>query len=288
MRILNELGHRVAVVSSRAVEYPLQYSCITEAVLKERPEYIVIANKTNQHGKTISELAGLGFSGLVMVEKPLFHQLTSLPDHKFQGLFVAYNLRFHPLLKKLQALLDGQKIITAHAYVGQYLPDWRPSKDYRECYSTWKAEGGGVLNDLSHELDYLNWLLGGWSSVVAVGGHFSELAGDSEDAVGLFITMRNCPLTMVHLNYLDRVLRREVIINTHNHTYVLDLAKGSLQVDGQKYSYMIERDDTYRAEHLAVMNGEQASLCTYSQGMDVVELIHSAEESMTNQGWVKR
>ncbi|MHC1759640.1 MAG: Gfo/Idh/MocA family protein [Negativicutes bacterium] len=288
VRILNELGHRVAVVSGRSVDYPLKYSNITEAIHKEQPEYIVIANKTIEHGETLSELAGLGFSGLVMVEKPLFHQRTSLPDHLFQGLYVAYNLRFHPLFQRLHSLLQDQKIITAHAYVGQYLPDWRPGQDYREGYSVRKAEGGGVLNDLSHELDYLNWILGGWSSVVAVGGHFSQLAGDSDDAVGLLIAMKKCSLTMIHLNYLDRVLRREVIINTDIHTYAMDLAHGSLQVDGHKETCMMERDDTYRAEHLAVMNGEHTSLCSFSQGRDVVELIHCAEESITTQRWVKR
>lgn len=287
-RILKELGNVVSVVSQHGTsEYPC-YQKVAIALDRERPDYVVVANRTHQHFDALSELAEAGFSGTVLVEKPLFHKKIDIPNNSFRDIFVAYNLRFHPLLQKLRSLLDGQNIITAHAYVGQYLPDWRPGQDCRKGYSVRKDEGGGVLSDLSHELDYLNWILGGWTSVVAVGGHFSELAGDSEDAAGLLVTMRKCPLTMIHLNYLDRVLRREVIINTQNHTYVLDLAKGSLQVDAHNESHMIERDDTYRAEHMAVMNGEHASLCFYSQGMDVVELIHGAEESMTNQGWVKR
>ena len=287
-RILKELGHAVSVVSQYGtLDYPC-YSDLKEALRKEKPEYVVVANRTHQHQDTLLALASLGFSDTVLVEKPLFHKEVVLPQHSFQDVFVAYNLRFHPLLQRLKSLLAGQNILTAHAYVGQYLPDWRPGQDYREGYSTWKAEGGGVLRDLSHELDYLNSLLGGWQKVMAVGGHFSNLVGDSDDAVGLFITMEKCPLTMIHLNYLDRVLRREVLINTDMHTYALDLAHGTLRVDEQEETCVIDRDSTYRAEHLAVINGDHTSLCSFSQGMEIVELIHGAEESMIKKSWVKR
>jgi len=287
-RILKELGHSVSVVSQHGTsEYPC-YTDIEVALSRGRPEYVIVANRTHQHFDALSQLVECGFSGTVLVEKPLFYKNKKLPQNSFQNIFVAYNLRFHPLFQRLQSLLDGQSIITAHAYVGQYLPDWRPGQDYRKGYSVRKAEGGGVLNDLSHELDYLNWILGGWSSVVAVGGHFSQLAGDSDDVVGLLITMKKCPVTMIHLNYLDRVLRREVVINTSTHTYSVDLAHGSLRVDEQTETYVMERDDTYRAEHLAVMNRDHSSLCSFSQGMDVVELICGAEKSMIKKSWVKR
>ena len=287
-RILKGMGHHVSVVSQHGTP---EYPCYTElnlALQQQQFEYVVVANRTHQHYDTLSKLAEFNFTGRIMVEKPLFHTKLCLPQNSFKDVFVAYNLRFHPLLQRLQSLLEGQKIITAHAYAGQYLPDWRPEQNYLQGYSILKAEGGGVLRDLSHELDYLNWILGGWLGVVAMGGHFSDLSGDSSDAFGLLVTMKKCPLTMIHLNYLDRVLRREVIINTNAHTYSLDFVHGSLRVDEQIETCTVERDYTYQAEHFAAINGTHASLCSISQGMDVVELIQGAEESMMIQGWVKR
>jgi predicted dehydrogenase len=287
-RVLHELGNNVSVVSQHGTaEYPC-FDELTMALAKEQPDYVVIANRTHQHHDTLATLASAGFAGMVMVEKPLFHTDMVLPQHSFENVYVAYNLRFHPLLQRLKSLLQGETIITAHAYVGQYLPDWRPGTDYRQNYSVRKLEGGGVLRDLSHELDYLNWLLGGWKQVVAIGGHFSHLAGDSDDAFGLLVAMEKCPLTMIHLNYLDRVLRREIVINTDTQTITLDLARGVLQVNQQVETCVVARDDTYRAEHLAAMNGDVTSLCSISQGLAVQALIHGAEKSMIEQRWVKR
>ena len=46
------------------------------------------------------------------------------------------------------------------AEYGQYLPAWRPSRDYRETYTAQSAQGGGILLDASHEIDYVRWIGG--------------------------------------------------------------------------------------------------------------------------------
>ena len=40
-----------------------------------------------------------------------------------------------------------------------FLPDWRKNIAYSKSYSSIKKQGGGVLLDLSHELDYATYLL---------------------------------------------------------------------------------------------------------------------------------
>ncbi|MFZ0578746.1 MAG: NAD(P)-dependent oxidoreductase, partial [Psychrobacillus psychrotolerans] len=55
-RVLNELGHHVAVVSRRKVEYSHLYSDIKEALLVEQPNYIVVANETSEHETTLNEI----------------------------------------------------------------------------------------------------------------------------------------------------------------------------------------------------------------------------------------
>ena len=130
-RLLEEIHCHTAVVSKREVDFPLSYIELTEALTVERPEYVVIANATNQHYETLQSLAALGYTGTVLVEKPLFGNEIKLPSLPFRNTFVAYNLRFHPIIQRLKTLLEGEEVLSVQAYVGQYLPDWRPTTDYR-------------------------------------------------------------------------------------------------------------------------------------------------------------
>lgn len=288
-RILQDMGHQVAVVSNSALSSYAGYTDVETALRFYRPDYVVIANRTAQHYSALEQLAMLNYTGAILVEKPLFHTVVPVPKNRFSNIFVAYNLRFHPLVQRLRRILEGQIIISVSAHVGQYLPEWRPKRNYIDGYSAHKAEGGGVLRDLSHELDYLNWLLGGWQRVVAVGGHYSSLLGDSEDAAGLLVEMRRCPLVMVHLNYLNRVSKRELLINTDEFSIAVDFIKGSLHIDAHMDTKSeVDRDFTYRQEHLAVITGTTVDLCSIEQGMEVLSLIDGAEQSLRSEGWVLR
>jgi predicted dehydrogenase len=53
-----------------------------------------------------------------MVEKPLFAKVEHFDAKCFKKVIVGYNLRFHPLVRKLRTLLGGKRILTAQTYVG--------------------------------------------------------------------------------------------------------------------------------------------------------------------------
>lgn len=287
-RLLEELGCRTAVVSARKIDFSPVYSDLAEALTAERPDYVVIANSTNQHHNTLAELAELGFSGTVLVEKPVFNQLQPVPSNTFKHIFVAYNLRFHPIILRLKSLLAEQKILSVQAHVGQYLPDWRPMTDYRTSYSAIAEQGGGALRDLSHELDYLTWLLGGWQRVCAVGGHFSTLEITSDDVFSLMLITPQCPVVTVQLNYLDRVARRFVQINTTDHTLEADLIKGTITIDREIETFSTERDTTYRAMHKEILSQEHNIPCSLNEGLSTLRLIEAAELSAKQNEWINQ
>jgi predicted dehydrogenase len=287
-RLLTDLGCRTAVVSGRDVDYPIVYLDLSEALDKELPEYVVIANATNHHYETMLLLAQQGFSGTVLVEKPLFNQSQDLSVLPFSKTFIGYNLRFHPMIQRLKKLLVGERIISVSAYVGQYLPEWRPATDYRTSYSASAEQGGGVLRDLSHELDYLTWLLGGWEMVSALGGHLSPLEINSDDVFALMLVTPACPVVTLQMNYLDRLTRRFIVINTEGHTIEADLIKGVITVDRESESLTTERDHTYRAMHEAVLSGNTDTLCSLDEGLETLRLIESAEFAASNGIWVNR
>jgi len=285
-RLLDELDCEVAVVSERDVDHPVVFHDISVGLNQWKPEYVVVANKTNEHYDALSTLVQSGFNGRMLIEKPLFDRVREIPSNYFNQVAVGYNMRFHPLVLRLREFLAGQRTLFAFAYVGQYLPQWRPSTDYRRSYSAKRSEGGGVLRDLSHELDYMNWLFGGWRRLTALGGHFSHLETDSDDLYTILIDMKNCPVVDVHMNYLDRVLRREVIVHTDQHSVKIDFVKGTIDIDGQLEKVPVERDATYLGEHKAMLSGDVSCLCSVTDGLEVVRMIECAETAAAKRIWM--
>lgn len=287
-RILTELGCATTVVSARQVDFADTMHDLAKAVRERAPDYVVIANATGSHAAALRDLASTNFGGRVLIEKPLFGHAEQFPALPFAMAGVAYNLRFHPMIERLRALLAGESILSVQCYVGQYLPDWRPGTDYRQCYSVHADRGGGVLRDLSHEFDYLGHLLGPWRRVSAVGGHFSTLAGDSDDLFGLMLAYDRCPLTQVQMNYLDRLGRRQIVINTDRMTIEADFVAARLRVNRETEDFVVERDETYRAMHRSVLAGDETMLCSYREGLDTVALIEAAEQSASSGKWIDR
>ena len=286
--ILKEMGHSVHVVSKRDVmDFPC-YKSIKEALQNTNFDYVIVSNKTYKHYESFMELRELGYSGKLLIEKPVFLEPSSLPQAGYENVFVAYNLRFHPVIQKLHEFLNGKEIYSIQVYVGQYLPNWRPSTDYTRSYSASKAQGGGVLRDLSHELDYINWIAGGWKRVAAIGGKFSDLQIDSDDVFVLLLKMENCPVVSVQMNYLDRKSRREIIINLKDHSIKADLIHNTLEIDGEVSEFEVERNLTYAIQHKAILNGDYSTACTLKQGVDILNLIHVAESASKKQKWINR
>ena len=286
--ILKEMGHSVHVVSKRDITDLPCYKSTKGALQKKDFDYVVISNETYNHYNSFEELNELGYSGMLLIEKPVFLEPCPIPQSGYENVFVAYNLRFHPVIQKLREFLNGKEIYSIHAYVGQYLPDWRPGTDYTGSYSASKAQGGGVLRDLSHELDYINWIAGGWKRVAAIGGKFSELQIDSDDVFVLLLEMENCPVVSVQMNYLDHKARREIIVNMKDHTIKADLILNTLEINGEVSELEVERNMTYTMQHNAILNGDYSITCTLRQGMDVLTLIHAAESASKKQAWINR
>ncbi|SDX28754.1 Gfo/Idh/MocA family protein [Paenibacillus sp. CF384] len=285
-RLLQAMNVETAVVSGRDIDFPIVFHHLKEAVEQFAPNYIIIANKSSEHHSTLLQLIEYHWKGTVLVEKPLYHEEKTLPNDHGLRIFVAYNLRFHPLLLKLRSALKNERLLSITAYAGQYLPTWRLQRDYQLSYSARKEEGGGVLRDLSHELDYLNWLCAGWVRLSALGGQVSSLEITSEDTCGILMEMRECPLVTLQMNYLDRPGRRELLILTDRHTFKIDFSKRLFIQDNHSEVITVDRDETYIAQHTAIMNQQWDRLCSLQEGQDIVRMIDAVERSILNREWV--
>lgn len=281
-RILAELGLAVTTVSRRGGG---DYASLGEALSRGQVDYVIIATETAQHIGALRELAEAGFRGTVLVEKPLLASPEPLPAFPFAQLLVAYNLRFHPVMAALAARLDGRSAITVSAYVGQDIRDWRPGRDHRATASSTIAAGGGVLRDLSHELDYLLWLFGPWQRVAALGGASGARDLEVDDHLALLMQMARAQVVQVHLDYLDRAGLRRIRINLADETIEADLAGGNLIVNGVATPFASERDSSYRAMHQAALSGD-GPVCSLTEGIAVVDLIEASERALNSKSWV--
>lgn len=284
--VLEDLGLDVAFVSARTDLQLTTFVGIAKALAEFGPDYVVVANETGLHAAAVEQLALAGYTGALLIEKPLSVELDAL--EQFAQVGVGFNLRFHPVLAALSEAAAEARIFTAEAYVGQSLPDWRPDRPTGEQYSAVKARGGGVLRDLSHELDYLGWMLGRCLGVFARGGRFGDVTVDADDAWGIVAEFERAPVVTLQVNYLDTHTRRRVVLNTSRGTMAADLIANTLRIGEHEQTFSVERNEHYRAMHEAMLNGAGAGVASAAEAALTDELIGMIERSAGASVWVQR
>jgi predicted dehydrogenase len=204
-----------------------------EGALAARPEVALVCTPPHLH--LDAARAALAAEAHVFVEKPLAASLEGVDDvlalaaARGRLLAVGYNLRFHPAVQEVKRLLDGGAIgrpLMLRLEFGQYLPDWRPRRDYRAGYNARAAMGGGILLDASHEFDCARWLCGEIKGVTAMAGKLSDLDIDVEDAALVHLRFAGGVLGEVHLDSLQRAYTRGGKLVGTEGTLTWDFAEG--------------------------------------------------------------
>ena len=273
---------KVYVLSQQATSYATLNSVSEIKALNIG--YIIVANKTSDHYKTLSYLNDHLSKKVVLIEKPLFDSYIDLAISSHQ-VFVGYNLRFHPVLKKIKSALSGRSIWTAQVLCGSYLPDWRPGRDYRYTSSARKKAGGGVLLDLSHELDYMAWLFGSLTPSYVDSAKVSNLQIETDDLLMLNATSSQGVRCQVTLNYFSQQAIRRIMIEGDGVSIQADLISSDLRMilDGQQLNFhfsKMDRNDTYLDQHRAVLFQRGVGACSYTEGLSVMKLIDSIREQV--------
>ena len=275
--VLTRLGFEVRIVSAHMPVEEGFFSNL-EAAYDDTLDYVVVASRTSDHLSDIKKLTELGYTGKVLVEKPLFDTVPELNSTAFENLYVGYNLRFHPGVEAMVRHLEGRKILTVQHYVGQHLSQWRPGTDHKQSYSSSASQGGGVLRDLSHELDLMLHLFGRPYKVTGMGGRFGEVTIDAEDAFGVVMSLERCPLAVVQMNCLDWHGGRHIRVVCEDTTIVLDFRSGGLQIGNDVEHYPTKRPDTYERMHQEILQGDATIACSFAEGLEVLQQIEALEK----------
>ena len=282
-RHLEALDCEIAFVTSRCDQPERKIFTSAEVAMQEwQPDRVIIANETAKHVDAMKRIASFG-QVPILVEKPLAASVSQLPDdERFSHAVVAYNLRFHPLVTRLHELLmeSGEKVITLNAYVGQDLRGWNKEREYSETYRSSRAHGGGVLLDLSHEVDLAALFCGSFTRLFCLGGRDPSLETDCENHASLLIQAAGCGNIALHLNSMDKDTRRFLILNTSAHTYYLDFMGGTLAIDGECMEQGRSMAESYRAMLRSFVAGDYLKFCNYTDARMILEWVETARKQL--------
>ena len=270
------------------------------------PDAVIVAGPATTRADVVRQIGTLGVP--VFIEKPLAHTLgdavevLDLSGPLVERSQVGYNLRFSESLIAFRDLVRGGRygrVLRFNAETAQYLPDWRPGKDYRDTVSARADLGGGVLLELSHELDYLRWIFGEWDWVSAWTGRTSSLEIDVEDTARVTIGIEGDQaetqvVGQLSLDFVRRDQTRSVTAVCEGGTLRWDGISGTVEINEPSESGWKTlltdsgSQSTYGAQwdsFLSVVEKGSAPLVAMSDGVAVLRAVeairHSHEQSGT-------
>lgn len=273
-----------------------------EAAVLDKPDIAIVASPANFH--LIHAETILKADIPVLIEKPLCVEISELSrfscDQLKSKVAVGYNLRFMPAAMTVKDVIDSGslgRISTVFSEVGQYLPDWRPDADYRKGVSAQKSLGGGALLELSHELDYLNWLFGSFSEVSSVMGSSKILDIDVEETVDALLTNQSGTIFHLHLDFLQRSPTRSLKAVGEKGTLIWNLLSNEvmLQSSGATSEVIFSDRDYDRNEmyveqlraFVAFANGDGKIGTTLGSSIEVMRLVEAIRLSDQQRAWIK-
>jgi predicted dehydrogenase len=266
------------------------------AALAHHPDAVIVSNPTALHLDVAIPAAKAGCA--ILMEKPISHDMNRVEElhHALEThngrMLVGFQFRFHPVLSRVRDLVKTHAIgkpVSFRAHWGEYLPGWHPWEDYRQSYSARPDLGGGVVNTLSHPLDYLRWIFGDVSSVWA----FTSSAGlglDVEDTAEIGLKFNSGLAGTIHLDYVQQPGKHMLEIIGENGTILFDNASASAKVfrAGKPEPEEIlppagfERNHLFLSEmqhFIHVANGKEIPICGIHDGIAALKLTLAVHQS---------
>ena len=209
-------------------------------------DIVFIVNDTSVHIETLNLMKD--YSNNFFIEKPLSLNLNGfeLKNYKNKKIYIACPMRYSSVMDYLKNNIDFRKVYSIRAMCSTYLPDWRPTIDYRNNYSAKKELGGGVTLDLIHEWDYLTYLIGFPEKIFNLNKKVSHLEISSDD-LSIYIAEYKDKLVEVHLDYFGRTPTRKVELFLKEGTIVGDFIENSKILEN-KEKIVLQKEDIYLKE----------------------------------------
>ncbi|TKV21680.1 Gfo/Idh/MocA family oxidoreductase [Citrobacter sp. wls613] len=279
------------------------YLTNVDAVIQEQVDLVIVASPATYHLRHSQKFLAAGIP--TFIEKPVTasfddaKKLQEIAERHATPVAVGYCLRYLPSAKIIKKLIDTQfvgSIYNVNIEIGQYLPDWRPSKSYRESVSANKFLGGGVLLELSHELDYAQWIFGELKLVNSVLRTSSELEMDVESLADVMLINSAGAIINIHLDFLQKKPWRQCHVIGSKGRIVWDLIRNEvIYHTGQGTDIIFsdpdwDKNDMYTnmlLDFIAEISGSENDSVTLESSTNIVGLIEKIKEKSQYIGDVK-
>tara|TARA_B100001939_G_C16917353_1_gene607574 strand:+ start:580 stop:1473 length:894 start_codon:yes stop_codon:yes gene_type:complete len=265
------------VLSKQKLPPNIQKCSDLSEVRKINPDYVIIASPTNLHYQQLNYINNVLKNKKILVEKPIFHSLIKLKKLN-NKIYVGYNLRFHPIIKKIKELVKNKRIFSINSICFSNLKNWRKRKYY--LTSSAKKNSGGVVFDLSHEFDFISWIFGNDMKVKNyVKKKNSLLKIETEDYLSLNAVIKKKIQVNINLNYYSKITNRKIFVDGNKFSIECDLINNHLIYKSdnkiKKYYYKnFHRDDTFLEMHKKILNDETNELCDYFDGLKLMKFMN--------------
>ena len=240
------------------------------------PDLVVICSETSSHLEQLKILEKKIKNKIILVEKPLFSKSSKFKI-KNNKVFVGYNLRYDPMLVFLKKFIFYKKIFSTKITCNSYLPNWR-KRDYKKIYSSDKNKGGGVHLDLSHEIDYANWIFGNLRKKNIILKKVSNLKINSEDYMQFFGKSKLSKLININLSYFSVKNQRYISMFLEKEFILMDLLKREISFTNLKNTTVkkfkdFSQIDTMLMQLKDILRKEPKYACSFKDGLKVLKIL---------------
>lgn len=183
------------------------------AGLRGHPKFVVIASATSRHLADFKEVCE--HTDCVLVEKPLGmsadegKSIAELAETHSCRVSIGYHLRFSETVLAFHRLIHSLGANSApelRLSYGQHLRHWRPSAPAEQSVTARKDLGGGVLRELSHEIDAVHYLGFSPTHVSGVALRFDGAPTDGQVETSADFTLENGKrVAKIHLDMTTEI-----------------------------------------------------------------------------------
>ncbi len=225
---------------------------IDHSNIKElKPDAIIVASPATHHLSDTLNCLDLNIP--ILIEKPISNSLKNVYNFKNKiqeknsKILIGYVLRHSNNTNLFKENILNHSLgdfLFARVICSSYLPEWRPGQDYRRTVSASSKYGGGVLLELSHEIDYANWFFGPFLRVQAVLKNSGTLDIDVEDTADLILTNNKGMNVVIHLDFCSRCSIRKCKLYGSKATMNLDFLDKKIEiVDSEQKTLLFNKED---------------------------------------------
>ena len=168
-----------------------RYDLLPDMLKQAEPDIVAVCTPSGMHPRQTIETAEAGVH--VMTEKPMATRwkdglrMVEACDDAGVHLFVVKQNRFNATLQLLRRAIDEGRF--GRIYMAGVNVFWTRPQEYYDTdrwRGTWELDGGAFMNQASHYVDLLDWLIGPVASVQAMAGTARDIevedSGDERPA----------------------------------------------------------------------------------------------------------